>query len=212
MEQPMEGPMPGMATPGEIERLGQLPPDRADGLFLRLMITHHQAAIPMAEAISKRTEQPEVRQLGRAIEQSQRAEIESMKALLKEKVGDSAQVDLQPQNESRTRGSVTLSKIDGGVKVALKVFGLPNPETTMYLAHIHPGTCGEEGEAANTGITTTSKELTRRSSTPSHRWTRTRRATGRARRWCETTRSKACSQGSLSTSTYTPPVPENRRR
>jgi hypothetical protein len=150
MDQPMDGPMPGMATPGEIERLGQLPPDRVDGLFLRLMIAHHQAAIPMAEAISKRTDQPEVRQLAEAIEQSQRVEIKNMKAMLKEKVGDSAQVDLQPQNNSGTKGSVTLSKTDGGVKVALKVSGLPSPET-MYLSHIHPGTCGEQEEGGEHG-------------------------------------------------------------
>jgi hypothetical protein len=143
MGHPMDGPMPGMATPEEIDRLSEVPPDVADVLFLRLMISHHQAAIPMAEALLKRSDRPEVRALAQSVEVSQRAEIETMKAMLEERVGASAHVELEPANGSDTRGTVTLSKRDGGVKVALRVSGLPNSET-MYLAHIHPGTCGEE--------------------------------------------------------------------
>jgi uncharacterized protein (DUF305 family) len=146
MGHPMDGPMPGMATPEEINRLGELPPDRADVLFLRLMIDHHQGAIPMSEAILKRSDRSEVRTLAQAIEKSQRAEIETMKAMVEERVGASAEVELEPANGSETRGTATLSKTDGGVKVTLRVSGLPN-SGTMYLAHIHPGTCGEEEEA-----------------------------------------------------------------
>jgi uncharacterized protein (DUF305 family) len=146
MGQPMDGFMPGMATPDEITRLSQLPPDRADVLFLRLMIAHHAAAIPMAQAILKRTDEPEVRELARSIIGSQTAEIANMKDMVEKKVGDSAQVDLEPANGSATTGTATLSKADGGgVKVVLKVFGLPS-SGTMYLAHIHPGTCTEEEE------------------------------------------------------------------
>jgi hypothetical protein len=120
------------------------PPDRADVLFLRLMVAHHEAAVPMAQAILKRTDEPEVRQLAKAIENSQKAEIENMKAMLDQKVGDSAQAELEPANGSQTTGTATLSTVDGGgMKVVQKVFGLPNSET-MYLAHIHPGTCAEE--------------------------------------------------------------------
>src|SRR5215203_608173 len=144
MGHPTDGLMPGMATPDEIGRLSQLPPDRADELFLSLMIAHHAAAIPMAQAILKRTDQPEVRQLAQAIQQSQRVEIENMKAMMEDRVGDSAEVALEPANGSGTLGSVTLSKIKGGgVKVVLNISGLPD-HGTMYLAHIHPGTCGEE--------------------------------------------------------------------
>jgi hypothetical protein len=60
------------------------------------------------------------------------------------KVGNSAVVNLQPANGSGTRGTTTFSKArGGGVKVVLKVKGLPR-SGTMYLAHIHPGTCAEE--------------------------------------------------------------------
>jgi hypothetical protein len=143
MGQPMDGLMPGMATPDEISRLSQLPPDRADVLFLRLMIAHHEAAIPMAQAILKRTEEPEVRELAKAIENSQKAEIKNMKAMVDEKVGDSAEVDLEPANGTGTTGTATLSRAKSGVQVVLKVSGLPG-SATMYLAHIHPGTCAEE--------------------------------------------------------------------
>jgi hypothetical protein len=57
---------------------------------------------------------------------------------------NTAEVDLQPANGSGTKGTATFSKSkDGGVKVVLKVGGLPG-SGTMYLAHIHPGTCAEE--------------------------------------------------------------------
>jgi hypothetical protein len=66
------------------------------------------------------------------------------KATVGEKVGDSAKVELRPANGSGTRGTATFSKAKGrGVKVVLKVRGLPR-SGTMYLAHIHPGTCAEE--------------------------------------------------------------------
>jgi uncharacterized protein (DUF305 family) len=143
MGHPTEGLMPGMATPDEIDRLSKLPPDRADVLFLHLMITHHQAAIPMSEAILKRTEVPYVRQLAESIVGSQLAEIENMKAMVQEMVGNSAEVDLEPANGSGTKGTATLSKANGGVKIVLEVSGLPKSSST-YLAHIHPGTCGEE--------------------------------------------------------------------
>jgi hypothetical protein len=117
---------------------------------LRLMIAHHEAAIPMAQAILKRTDEPEVKQLAKSIIASQKAEIENMKAMVDERVGDSAEVDLEPANGSGTTGTATLSKAKGGgVKVVLEVSDLPS-SGTMYLAHIHPGTCAEE-EAAGGG-------------------------------------------------------------
>src|SRR5215213_6006481 len=141
-----DGLMPGMATSNEIERLSELSPERADVLFLRLMIAHHEAAIPMAQAILQRTDQPEVRELAKAIENSQKVEIKNRKVMVDEKVGDSAEVTLEPANGAGTTGTATLSKANGGgVKVVLKVSGLPS-SGTMYLAHIHPGTCTEEEE------------------------------------------------------------------
>ena len=152
MGHPTGGLMPGMATPGEIDLLSKAPPEAADRLFLRLMIAHHQAAIPMAQAILERTDRPDVRQLAESIETSQRAEIQTMQEMLRHRVGDSARVALEPQNGSHTAGSATLTESDGRVRVVLSLGGLPRPDTT-YLAHIHPGTCaeGEEEGASHAG-------------------------------------------------------------
>ena len=83
MGHPTDGRMPGMATPEEISSLENLPPDEADELFLRLMIPHHEAAIPMAEAVLAETNRPEVEQFASAIVSSQRNEIQVMQDLLR---------------------------------------------------------------------------------------------------------------------------------
>jgi uncharacterized protein (DUF305 family) len=84
MGHPTEGRMPGMASPEEINRFREVPPEEADELFLRLMIEHHRAAIPMAEAILEETDQPAVEELAGAIASSQRAEIGTMQGMLED--------------------------------------------------------------------------------------------------------------------------------
>jgi uncharacterized protein (DUF305 family) len=81
---PTDGPMPGMATPQEINRLGWLLAEEADELFLRLKITHHEAAVPMARAMLEEGAPPVVEQLARGIVASQRAEIEVMQEMLQD--------------------------------------------------------------------------------------------------------------------------------
>ncbi|MBA2524874.1 MAG: DUF305 domain-containing protein, partial [Pyrinomonadaceae bacterium] len=67
MGHPTEGRMPGMATPEEVNRLRTASPEQADAMFLRLVIAHHRAAVPMAEAILEETDRPAVEALARAI-------------------------------------------------------------------------------------------------------------------------------------------------
>jgi uncharacterized protein (DUF305 family) len=87
MGHPTEGRMPGMASPEEINRLRDAPPDEADEMFLRLMIRHHKAALPMARAVLERTDRPEVRRLATAIVSSQKGEIRIMQEMLKSRGG-----------------------------------------------------------------------------------------------------------------------------
>jgi len=116
------------------------------------MIVHHESAIRMAQAILERTDEPEVEQLAESIENTQKVDIENMKDVLEKKVGNTAEVELEPANGSGTTGTATLSKAEGGgVKIVLEVSGLPNSGTTMYLSHIHPGTCAEALEEAQEG-------------------------------------------------------------
>lgn len=84
MGHPTDGLMPGMATPEEISTLETLSPEEADARFLRLMIPHHEAAIPMAEAVLGETKRPEVEQLAGAIAASQEVEIQTMQAMLRQ--------------------------------------------------------------------------------------------------------------------------------
>jgi uncharacterized protein (DUF305 family) len=144
MGHPTEGRMPGMATPQEIDRLKEAPPEEADEQFLWLMIRHHRAAIPMAEAILDRTERPEVRQLAGAIAASQRQEIRTMKEMSREQLVNFARLRLEPVDDSGVSGTATFEEVAGGVRVELEVEGLPKGRAT-YLAHLHPGSCGAEG-------------------------------------------------------------------
>ena len=103
MGHPVEGLMPGISTPQEIDRLREAPPEEADVLFLRLMIPHHQAAIPMAEAILERTDRPEVEQLAEAMANSQQLEIQMMQEMLRER-GASPVEDHPPRTHEEHEG------------------------------------------------------------------------------------------------------------
>ena len=82
MGHPTEGRMPGMASPEEINNLQQASPEEAEVLFLQLMIPHHEAAVPMAQAVLEETDRKEVERLAGSIVASQQAEIELMRGLL----------------------------------------------------------------------------------------------------------------------------------
>lgn len=90
MGHPTRGPMPGMATPEEIERLKEASPDEADELFLRLMIPHHRSAVPMAEAVLEETDNLPVETLASSIATHQKGEIEVMSDMLGERGGEPA--------------------------------------------------------------------------------------------------------------------------
>ena len=81
----MDGAMPGMASPKEIDTLQTAPPEEMDIRFLQLMIPHHEAALPMAQDILERTDRPEVKRLATAIVASQQAEIRLMQNFLQKR-------------------------------------------------------------------------------------------------------------------------------
>ena len=85
MGHPTEGRMPGMASPQELDELQRAAPEEADVLFLQLMIPHHEAAVPMAEAVLEETDRPEVERLAGAIAASQQSEIQMMQGLLNQR-------------------------------------------------------------------------------------------------------------------------------
>lgn len=85
MGMPTTGPMPGMASPGDLNRLRTLKGVEADGLFLSLMIPHHRGGVLMAQAILQRSQHPEVRALAESIINAQESEIALMQGLLQSK-------------------------------------------------------------------------------------------------------------------------------
>jgi uncharacterized protein (DUF305 family) len=82
MDHPVDGLMPGMATPDEIAQLSSLPVDQAEVLFLRLMIRHHQGGVEMAEAVLDRSDQEQVVRLADRIVTGQQTEIDTMNDML----------------------------------------------------------------------------------------------------------------------------------
>src|SRR5919107_553253 len=82
MGEPHEGRMPGMASPEEINDLQQASPEEAEAFFLQLMVPHHEAAVPMAQAVLEETDRKEVERLAGSIVASQQAEVELMRGLL----------------------------------------------------------------------------------------------------------------------------------
>lgn len=77
-----QGPMPGMASAAELAALERLPAGQLEEQYLRLMIRHHEGAVPMAAYAAEHARSPEVARLARAMEQGQAAEMEAMQDLL----------------------------------------------------------------------------------------------------------------------------------
>ena len=82
MGEPTDGPMPGMATAADVDRLRTAVLVDAENLFLALMIDHHLGGVAMAEAALDLEMPDEVNALARGIVTSQRSEIDVLRQLL----------------------------------------------------------------------------------------------------------------------------------
>jgi uncharacterized protein (DUF305 family) len=81
----MKGTMAGMASPADMAKLATLKGTDFDRLFLSLMITHHDGALKMVEALVKRpgsAYDPVLFQFTSDVKTEQKAEIERMSKLL----------------------------------------------------------------------------------------------------------------------------------
>lgn len=96
----IEGQMPGMASPAELNELRNAEGEEADEIFLRLMIPHHEAAIPMSNAVLERSDNEAVTGLAEAIIPAQSSEIEIMTEMRQERgfeplEGGSEEMDME---------------------------------------------------------------------------------------------------------------------
>lgn len=78
-------PMPGLATPEQIDELRASSGRAAEVLFLTLMIEHHKGAVEMAEAVKARTLDSTVATFADSVIASQTSEIELMTSMLEER-------------------------------------------------------------------------------------------------------------------------------
>lgn len=102
MGMPTSGPMPGMATPEQLNQLRKLEGIEADALFLQLMIPHHRSGVAMGQAALARAQRPEVRVLAQSIVDAQTSEIALMQELLQQKGFPPV-----PEEEDMNHGTVT---------------------------------------------------------------------------------------------------------
>jgi uncharacterized protein (DUF305 family) len=78
-------PMPGLATPEQLEELKSLTGVAAERLYLDLMIAHHIGGVEMAQAILERSTNDPVTSLARGMVTVQQGEIDYMNDLLDER-------------------------------------------------------------------------------------------------------------------------------
>lgn len=77
--------MPGMASQAEMDKLRSLTGKEADKLFLELMIKHHAGGVSMSEGLLTRSKRGEVKRLAQTIIDGQKAEIEALSQILKDR-------------------------------------------------------------------------------------------------------------------------------
>jgi uncharacterized protein (DUF305 family) len=80
----VNGLMPGMATPAEMNKLESLHGNALDVLFLQLMIRHHQGGVPMAQYAQQHAKEPYVRSLAQSILGDQQPQVIQMEQLLRQ--------------------------------------------------------------------------------------------------------------------------------
>jgi uncharacterized protein (DUF305 family) len=80
-----DGRMPGIATAAQVNQLRALPVEKADVLFLQLMIAHHRAGVAMARMAQALTSVRVVDRLAATMITDQQAEITQMTQMLAER-------------------------------------------------------------------------------------------------------------------------------
>ena len=85
MDLPEGVPMPGMASPTEIQELTEATGEEAEVLFLQLMTTHHLSGVEMAEAAVNQATQPEVLSAAQKMVNAQEGEVRLMRDMLAER-------------------------------------------------------------------------------------------------------------------------------
>lgn len=102
----VDGQMPGMATSEELNELRNAEGEEAEEIFLRLMIPHHQAAVPMSEAVIERSDNEAVTSLAQSIADAQKSEIEVMRDMREERGFEPLAEDGSHDHEGHDHGGM----------------------------------------------------------------------------------------------------------
>ncbi|MFI6905083.1 DUF305 domain-containing protein [Nonomuraea sp. NPDC050394] len=78
----MDHAMPGIMSEEDMKKLAAAKGAAFDRMFAKLMIAHHNGAIDMARTEVRQGADPEAKELAKAIETAQQAEVAQMRALL----------------------------------------------------------------------------------------------------------------------------------
>ncbi|MFI6291980.1 DUF305 domain-containing protein [Nonomuraea sp. NPDC050790] len=78
----MDHAMPGIMSEDDMKKLASAKGAAFDRMFAELMIAHHNGAIDMARTEQQQGTNPEAKELAKAVETAQRAEVAQMRALL----------------------------------------------------------------------------------------------------------------------------------
>ena len=154
----MKGTMAGMASPADMAKLATLRGADFDRLFLSLMITHHDGALKMVDALVKRAGSaydPVLFQFTSDVKTEQKAEIERMSKLLgalatDPRVALSAGFKDAGQAASHLGLVATLGKPTGFFDPA-NVEGLPLPKPKKKDDGTSPGTPAASSGQSNEG-------------------------------------------------------------
>lgn len=83
----MPGGMPGMASNADLQALEDARGERAERIFLQLMVPHHEAGVEMADYAVEHAGTEQVRQLAESISVAQQSELTVLNDLLDERGG-----------------------------------------------------------------------------------------------------------------------------
>ncbi|ANS78488.1 Putative secreted protein [Serinicoccus hydrothermalis] len=115
MDLPAGVPMPGMASPTEIQELTDDSGEEAEVLFLQLMTTHHLAGVEMADAALEEATQPEVLAAAQRMVDAQVGEIVLMQDMLEERGAEPREdVDAWVAEQEATEPAGDGTAPDGG--------------------------------------------------------------------------------------------------
>ncbi|WP_202798112.1 DUF305 domain-containing protein [Serinicoccus profundi] len=134
MDLPEGVPMPGMASPTEIQELTEATGEEAEVLFLQLMTTHHLSGVEMAEAAVNQATQPEVLSAAQKMVNAQEGEVRLMRDMLAERDAEPRE-DIDAWLAENSAGDGAQERSDGSDGSSGETAPAPTPDDGDHSDH-----------------------------------------------------------------------------